>query len=70
MLLARMFYLVESVKISQPIYTPEQAIPGTSNKAFLHDFVRKLLQTAFPNLQEYVSFVDYAGMILIFAESK
>jgi len=50
MLLARMFYLIESGKISQPIYTPEQAQPGTSNKDFLRSFVGNLLHTAFPNL--------------------
>lgn len=54
MLLARMFYLVETGKISEPIYSSEQAQPGTSNKAFLVGFVGNLLQTAFPNLQAYV----------------
>jgi exportin-1 len=51
MLLARMFYFVESGKIQEPLYTPEQAPAGTANKDFLRDFVGNLLQTAFPNLQ-------------------
>jgi exportin-1 len=51
MLLARMFYFVESGKIQEPVYTPEQAPAGTANKDFLRDFVGNLLQTAFPNLQ-------------------
>ncbi|MCJ1390447.1 Karyopherin transporter [Xylographa bjoerkii] len=51
MLLARMFYLVESGKISQPVYTPDLSPQGTSNKDFLTTFVTNLLQTAFPNLQ-------------------
>ena len=51
MLLARMFYFIESSKVTEPIYTPEQANPGTSNKDFLRSFVGNLLQTAFPNLQ-------------------
>ena len=51
MLLGRMFYFIESGKIAEPIYTPEQAQPGTSNKDFLRDFVGKILQQAFPNLQ-------------------
>ena len=51
MLLARMFYLVETGKITEPIYGPEQAPQGTSNKEFLSSFVANLLQTAFPNLQ-------------------
>ena len=51
MLLGRMFYFVESGKISEPIYTQDAAQPGTSNKDFLRDFVGKILQQAFPNLQ-------------------
>ncbi|KZF25552.1 exportin KapK [Xylona heveae TC161] len=51
MLLARMFYFVESGKITQPVYTPEQAPAGTSNSDFLREFVGSLLQNAFPNLQ-------------------
>lgn len=51
MLLARMFYFVESGKITEPVYTPEQAPAGTSNKDFLRTFVGNLLQAAFPNLQ-------------------
>ena len=54
MLLARLFYFVESGKITEPIYTPDQAQPGTSNKDFLRAFVGNLLHTAFPNLQAYV----------------
>lgn len=54
MLLARMFYLIESEKIGQPIYTPEHAQAGTSNKDFLRQFIGNLLHTAFPNLLAYV----------------
>ena len=53
MLLARMFFLVESGRISDPVYTPEQAPAGTSNKDFLRSFVGDLLQRAFANLQPY-----------------
>ncbi len=53
-LLARMFYFISEEKITEPIYTPEQAQAGTSNKEFLRDFVGNLLQTAFPNLQPLV----------------
>lgn len=52
MLLSRMFYFVESGKIQDPIYSPEQAPPGTSNKEFLQEYVASLLQNAFKNLQE------------------
>ncbi|KAL8944857.1 MAG: hypothetical protein Q9216_000147 [Gyalolechia sp. 2 TL-2023] len=60
MLLARMFYLVESGRISEPVYTPEQAPAGTSNKDFLRGFVGNLLQRAFANLQpaQIQQFVD------------
>lgn len=51
MLLSRMFYFVESGKITGYVYSPELAVPGTSNKDFLRAFVGTLLQTAFPNLQ-------------------
>lgn len=52
MLLSRMFYFVQSGKIQDPIYSPEQAPPGTSNKDFLQEYVANLLQSAFKNLQE------------------
>ncbi|PPJ59139.1 hypothetical protein CBER1_03044 [Cercospora berteroae] len=51
MLLARLFWLVGANKISQPIYTPDQATAGTTNKDFLQNFVASLLSNAFPNLQ-------------------
>lgn len=51
LLLARMFYFIESGKITESIYTDGQASAGTSNKEFLRTFVGTLLQTAFPNLQ-------------------
>ena len=54
MLLSRMFYFVESGKIQEPIYSPDQAPAGTSNKDFLQEYVANLLQNAFKNLQEYV----------------
>ncbi|ETI20238.1 hypothetical protein G647_08272 [Cladophialophora carrionii CBS 160.54] len=52
MLLARMFQLVETNKISQPLYQPDQAAPGTSNKQYVSEFTSNLLQRAFPNLKE------------------
>jgi exportin-1 len=55
MLLAKMFWLVESGKLDGPIYTPDMAAAGTSNHEFLRNFVGNLLSTAFPNLQTYVS---------------
>ncbi|KAI9711412.1 MAG: Exportin-1 [Candelaria pacifica] len=60
MLLAKMFNLVESGKIQEPIYSPEQAQAGTPNKDFLREFVGNLLQNAFPNLQavQIKAFVD------------
>jgi exportin-1 len=51
LLLARMFYLVGADKIRGPIYSGDQAQPGTSNKEFLQNFVANLLSNAFPNLQ-------------------
>ena len=51
MLLARMFQLVQSNKISQPLYKPDQAAAGTANKQFVQDYTANLLQQAFQNLQ-------------------
>ena len=51
LLLSRMFYFIESGRITEPVYTPEQARAGTTNKQFLTEFTGNLLQTAFPNLQ-------------------
>lgn len=53
MLLSRMFYFIESGKVQEPIYAPEQVPLGTSNKDFLQEYVANLLQNAFKNLQEY-----------------
>lgn len=52
MLLTRMFYFVEAGKIQEPIYGPDQAPAGTSNKEFLQEYVANLLRNAFKNLQE------------------
>lgn len=50
MLLAKMFWLVESGKVQGPIYGSDTA-PGTSNKDFLASYVQNLLSNAFSNLQ-------------------
>jgi exportin-1 len=52
LLLQRMFFFVESGKIQEPIYGPDQAPAGTSNKEFLQQYIATLLQNAFKNLQE------------------
>jgi exportin-1 len=55
MLLAKMFWLVDSNKLQGPIYTsPDMAPAGTPNREFLRNFVGNLLATAFPNLQTQV----------------
>ncbi|KAK3055393.1 Karyopherin transporter [Extremus antarcticus] len=51
MLLNRLFWLVGVNKITGPIYGQEDAPAGTNNRAFLENFVAKLLSNAFPNLQ-------------------
>lgn len=61
MLLAKMFWLVDSDKLRGPIYTsPDMAPAGTPNREFLRNFVGNLLSTAFPNLQtaQIASFID------------
>ncbi|KAK4133063.1 hypothetical protein BT67DRAFT_443428 [Trichocladium antarcticum] len=54
-LLMRLFNFVHpsdgtQPKIQGPIYQPDQAQPGTSNREFLGNFVSTLLQNAFGNL--------------------
>lgn len=51
MLLAKMFWLVDSGKLQGPIYPPGQVPDGTSNKDFMREFIGNLLTNAFPNLQ-------------------
>ena len=56
LLLMKMIWLVApsdgtAPKIQGPIYQPDQAQPGTSNKEFLANYVANLLKTAFSNLQ-------------------
>lgn len=55
MLLMKMFYLVQPAdgtppKIQGPIYQPDQAQAGTSNREFLGNFVATTLHNAFANL--------------------
>lgn len=57
MLLMKLFYYIHPAdatqpKITGPIYTPDLAAAGTSNREYLSDNVAKLLRVAFPNLQE------------------
>lgn len=57
MVLMKLFYFVHAAdgsapKIQGPIYAPDQAQQGTSNREFLGNFVVNLLRNAFPNLQQ------------------
>jgi exportin-1 len=51
-LLAKMFWLVDNNKLQGPIYSPEMAPTGTSNKDFLMKYLGNLLTNAFPNLTQ------------------
>ena len=71
MLLSRMFYFVESGKITEPVYSSEQAPAGTSNKDFLRSFIATLLQNAFSNLQTYVtSSLYYPAQVMLIPHSS
>lgn len=52
MLLVKLFNLVESGKLGAPIYSPDRAQPGTSNKDYLRGFTETLLANAFSNLNQ------------------
>ncbi|PNY26121.1 Exportin-1, partial [Tolypocladium capitatum] len=65
MLLMKLFYFIHPAdgtqpKIQGPIYMPDQAQAGTSNREFLGNSVATLLRNAFPNLQpaQVASFVE------------
>ncbi|GAB0135117.1 pre-tRNA nuclear export protein [Epichloe bromicola] len=65
MLLMKLFYYIHPAdgtqpRIQGPIYTAEQAQPGTTNKEYLGNSVATLLRNAFPNLQaaQVTSFVE------------
>ena len=47
-----MFFLVESGKIQDPLYTPDQAAPGTTNKQYVQEYTATLLRQAFQNLKD------------------
>lgn len=51
MLLAKMFWLVDSGRLQGPVYTPEAAQVGTSNREYLQGYIQNLLSNAFNNLQ-------------------
>ena len=59
-LLAKLFFLVSSGKLTGPIYTQDRAQPGTSNQDYLRDFTQTLLANAFSNLShaQIRDFVD------------
>lgn len=51
-LLAQLIHLVEDNVIKSPLYTLEQAPEGTSNSAYLKQYLGQLLLSAFDNLQQ------------------
>jgi exportin-1 len=58
-LLARLFQLVETNIIIQPLYDPE-AFPDTSTNAqFLRNYTANLLKNAFPHVSRSVSFSNF-----------
>jgi len=57
MVLAQMFHLVDTNKISAPLYNPSQiSNPNMTNSEFLREYVINLLRNAFPHLQPWVLF--------------
>lgn len=57
MLLARLFQLVETGQIQAPLYDPATITdPNMTNSAFLKDYCKNMLKTAFPHVHVYVDF--------------
>lgn len=51
-LLAQLVHLIEDEVIKTPLYTSDQAPEGTSNSAYLKQYLGQLLSSAFDNLQQ------------------
>lgn len=53
-LLARLFYLVESGQVQAPLFTPEQVNNDSTmtNQRFIREYCANLLQSAFPHVQQ------------------
>ena len=49
--LRHMFHLVEGGQVDAPLFDPASS-PFTTNAEFLHDYIAKLITTAFPNLSK------------------
>lgn len=60
-ILAYMFSIVESGKITVPLNPVEQA-DGTSNVRYIQQFVTHLLKAAFGHLSEYVFYIFNANI--------
>ena len=59
-LLAHLIHLIEDGVIKYPLYTADQAPEGTTNSAFLKQYLAQLLLSAFENLQneQLVNFLN------------
>ncbi|EPX75247.1 nuclear export receptor Crm1 [Schizosaccharomyces octosporus yFS286] len=51
LILARLFFLVESSQITVPLYDPTQFPSDMNNQLFLRQYIMNLLSSAFPHLQ-------------------
>ncbi|EGV60742.1 Karyopherin transporter [Yamadazyma tenuis] len=61
-LLAQLVHLVEDNIIKAPLYTPDQAAPGTSNSDYLKQYLGTLLSSAFENLQKE-QIINFLGVL-------
>mmetsp|Transcript_19910 Transcript_19910/g.25976 ORF Transcript_19910/g.25976 Transcript_19910/m.25976 type:complete len:1094 (+) Transcript_19910:217-3498(+) len=59
-LLQHMLHLVEMDKVTVPLFDPAGYPPGTTNQAYVRDYIGNLLLTQFPNLNknQVVAFVQ------------
>eukprot|EP00092_Neocalanus_flemingeri_P041298 GFUD01044970.1.p1 GENE.GFUD01044970.1~~GFUD01044970.1.p1 ORF type:complete len:1073 (-),score=291.78 GFUD01044970.1:717-3935(-) len=61
-ILAYMFTLVETEKITAPLYAAEQAASNMANMVYIQGFVANLLKTAFPHLTDNQIKITVTGL--------
>ena len=61
-LLRHMLHLVEMGKVTVPLFDVATRAPGTTNAAFLRDFIGQLLVAQFPNLAPQQALTFVAGL--------
>jgi len=60
--LSNMCHLVETAQVQAPLFDPQQHPPTLTNQQFLREYIRNLLKSAFPHLQDQQIHVFVLGL--------